>query len=143
VGVVTALVLAANVWVLWDIYRFVDRHGGAHGTYGTVLVYKQSAARYLASRVDVPNLMQTERLLQMDRVGASTRARMDLVLLALHARDDEQTTRTTNATVVLVDENRANFDTDAYNRWLTSSGEREVGQTNFGPLQLHFLRGSD
>jgi hypothetical protein len=142
VGVVTALVLAANIWVLWDVYRFLDRHGGAHGTYGTVLVHKQSAARYLASQVDVPNLMQTGRLLQMDRVGESTRARMDLVLLALHAGNAEQTTRTTNATLIVVDENRANFDGNAYNQWLTSSGAREMGWTNFGPLQLHFLGGT-
>jgi hypothetical protein len=142
VGVVTALAVAANVWVLWDVYRFVDRHGGAHGTYGTVLVHKQSAARYLASQVDVPKLMQTGRLLQMDRVGELTRARMDVVLLALHARDDEQTTRATNTTVIVVDENRANFNKDAYDRWLTSSGEREMGWTNFGPLRLHFLRGT-
>ena len=87
--------------------------------------------------------MRAKKLLQMDRAGELTRARMDLVLLALNAVDNEQTTRSTNMTVVVVDDNRANFTGDAYNQWLISSGVHEAGWTNFGPLQLHFLRGAD
>jgi hypothetical protein len=144
----TAVIVAFAVVVMADLVfwkeftRFLRIHGGAHGAYGTVLVHKQSAARYLASQVDVPKLMQTGRLLQMDSVGELTRARMDVVWLALQAENDAPTARPTNATVIVVDENRANFNGAIYDRWLSSSGEREVGQTNFGPLQLHFLRGT-
>ncbi|MGD0016778.1 MAG: hypothetical protein ABSC38_04590 [Verrucomicrobiia bacterium] len=135
-----AIVVMADL-VFWkEFTRFLRSNGGAHGSYGTVLSYKQSAAHYLASHVDVPNLMQTGRLMQMDQVGKFMRGRMDVVLLALLAGDNEQTSRPTNVTVIVVDENRTNFGGDAYNRWLSSHGDEiEAGRMNFGPLQLHFL----
>mgnify|MGYP003351051784 CR=1 FL=1 len=41
----------ANAAYLLEYYRFVDASGGAQGTFGTALGYKQQAARYLVDKV--------------------------------------------------------------------------------------------
>lgn len=64
--VVTAAVvamLAGNVVYLNDYYRFVGQNGGAHGSQGTGVGYKQAAAKFLAERGGIP--LQQESQVQI------------------------------------------------------------------------------
>jgi hypothetical protein len=134
-GVVASVFVAANVVFMLSFYEFVRRHGGAQGTYGTGLGYKQTAARYLAERVDVRGLLGNQRLLQIDQISSqglvASQPQLDLPFLALLHRSSPAGALPTNTTVVIVDASRTNFDPQ---RVVVGSV-----QTNFGPMRLYFV----
>lgn len=135
-GVVVAVVVAANVWFMLDVYRFLSAHGGAHGGYGTVIGHKLAAARFLRERVDLEELMGKKRLWQMDRWAKAERARLELPVLATQMSG----TATGGVDAVLiVDMNRADFATPTQKQVTELLGGRNVTATNFGPMWL-FLK---
>jgi len=141
-AVILALVIVPVLWnvtFVVDLYAFLSQYGGAHGTYGTVLAYKQAAARHLAERADVNQLVREQRLLQMDRLGELRRARMDLVWLAMQ-EPGEVTKGRLNAMVVVTDQNRASFSQRDLYDWRKPFGSLQLADANYGPMQLMFLQ---
>jgi len=126
-----AVLAAANVWFMVDCYRFLNRYGGAQGTYGTGLGYKVAAARYLAERADVGELIRQQRLGQMDQLGRLELPQRDLPWLA--GPSGRGSSLPTNTLVIVVDENRSNFDPPRVTQLAS------LPQTNFGPVRLYFL----
>ena len=159
-----ALFLALGVVVVWnvvylfDFNRFVSRHGGAFGTYGSALGPKQEAARFLAERggprlfaesrvqldmqiarslgrqPQVPPELQRPLVVQMDTFGRVELPQADLPYLVLLAQDRSTATTQfpTNVMVIVVDDNRAGFSPP---QWQQIVG---LPQTNFGPIRLLF-----
>jgi len=136
-GVVVAVIAAANVWFMLDLYRFLDAHGGAHGGYGTVVGHKLAAAQFLRERVDLEELMAKKRLWQMDRWGTAERARLELPVLA--SQMSGTATGGVDA-VLIVDMNRADFTVPPQKQVMELLGGRSMTTTNFGPMWL-FLAG--
>lgn len=148
-----------NVVFLADLYRFVDRHGGAFGTYGSVLGHKRAAAQFLAERggpqlieesqahLDLtvarsrgrqpqpPPLLSRPTLVQMDTFGRVELAQTDMAYLILLEKNRAGTTNQfpTNKVVVLVDDNRAGFTPAQWQQIVAAP------QTNFGPIRLLLL----
>jgi len=130
-----AVLVAANVWFMADCYRFLSRYGGAQGTYGTGLGYKVAAARYLAERADVPELVRQQRMGQMDQLGRLELPQLDLPWLAglEKARLGGSLALPTNVMVIVVDENRTSYDVARVAQLAN------LPQTNFGPVRLYFM----
>jgi 4-amino-4-deoxy-L-arabinose transferase-like glycosyltransferase len=129
--------LLGNIVFMTDLYRFLDKYGGAQGTYGSGLAFKEEAARFLAARADISKLMAEQRLVQMDQWGQAKAPELDLPLLAMM-----QTGKVSPATdgqvigprtvVLVVDNNRSAFDP------FRAPPLQEMAQTNFGPIILYF-----
>lgn len=136
---VLVAVLVGNVVFVEDLYRFLDRYGGAHGAYGTVLAHKRAAAKWLAERLDVGAALQTQRLWQMDRPGKLERARLDVVWLASQRPATAAPARFAGATVVVFDRNRMNLSPCELEEWRATIKGRALEQAGFGPLQLVLL----
>jgi hypothetical protein len=133
---VAGVLAAANVWFMADFYRYVGRYGGAQGTYGTGLGHKRAAAQWLAERADVEQLMGEGRLAQMDQLGRVEKPQLDLPWLAMISgkRLGEGFALQTNEVVLVVDENRTNYDPK---RIPELAG---APQTNFGPMRLYLIK---
>ena len=129
VGVV-AVFLASNVLFALDVNAYLSRYGGAQGTYGTGLGFKQEAARYIAAQADTGELVKENRLLQMDHWQRAEPAQQDLPFLAMLSGHGG--VLPTNAVVLVVDDNRTSFD----------AGRANFGgaSTNFGPMRIYLLR---
>jgi hypothetical protein len=132
-------VLVGNVVFVEDLYRFLGRYGGAHGTYGTVLAHKQAAAEWLADRMDVGAALRSQRIWQMDRPGKLERARLDVVWLASQRPATVAPARFAEATVVVFDRNRMNLSPRELEEWQAAVCGRALDQAVFGPLQLVLL----
>ncbi len=128
VGAVVVFV-AGNILFATDLYRFLDRHGGAQGTYGTGLGYKQQLAAFLASQADATQLYKEQRLLQMDHWQRAEPAQLELTFLASLAGKGAGIP--TNAMVLIIDENRTSFDINRANFGPA---------TNFGPMRLQLVQ---
>ncbi len=131
VMVAVGVLVAANVWFMADCYRFLSRYGGAQGTYGTGLGYKVAAARYLARKADVLELVRQQRMGQMDQLGRLEMPQLDLPWLAGQLGTGAELR--TNTMVIVVDENRANYDP------LQVAQLANLPHTNFGPMRLYFM----
>jgi hypothetical protein len=144
VGSVAAALAVANVVFMLDYYRFVERNGGAQGTFGTALGLKQQAARYLAEQggaklreacaaqlAGKPNV-QAPVLIELNHEGRPELPQLEWPLLITQAgesRDKDVAPTTT----VLVDGNR---------EALQAAQWQQLGQyptTNFGPIKLFFV----
>lgn len=157
------LLLAGNVVFANDLFGFLRSHRGAHGTYGTVLADKQAAARYVAGLDDVKQLAAQARLWQVDRVvnvgqgqtvALADRAQLDLPFLAAEHRP--AATLASNRMVVVVDQNRVNFEPSQWQQFRTAvtvpQGDRvqlyelqwnrslPVAQTNFGGMWIFVVQ---
>lgn len=73
VAVTVAALLAGNIVFMLDYYRFVGQNGGAQGTFGSALGYKQTVAKFLA-----------------DNGGAQLRAECETQLAFATARTQEE-----------------------------------------------------
>ena len=130
------LLAVANVWFLMGLWQYLDRYGGAHGGYGTVMGHKLAAARFLREQVDLEGLMTAKRYWQMDQWGKMERARLELPVLAGQA---EGKPKTDVGAVLVVDDNRANFTrlpVAVVSEWMNG---RSVTTTNFGPINLYLI----
>ena len=126
---VIAVFLVGNVIFLLDVNSYLSRYGGAQGTYGSGLGFKQVAAKFVAAQADTGKLVQENRLLQMDHWQRAEPAQLDLPFLAmLYGRGD---VLPTNSLVLVVDDNRTSFDAARINFGGTS--------TNFGPMRIYFI----
>jgi 4-amino-4-deoxy-L-arabinose transferase-like glycosyltransferase len=127
---VVGLFLVGNVVFMLDLNRYLSRYGGAQGTYGSGLGFKQTAAGFLAARADTDRLVKENRLLQRDHwQRAAEPAQLDLPFLAMLQGHGDQLA--TNSIVLIVDDNRTSFDAGQVN----FGGE----STNFGPMRVCFV----
>ena len=165
VSVAVTVVLVWNVAFVADLYRFLDRYGGAHGTYGTVLAQKREAVRFLSSRADVKQLIGEGRLWQVDRLLQATpterlllaeRPQLEFPFLTMVESAPSSVTLPTNAVVLVMDNNRANFDPRQWTQYRLAvpvqRGEQVslmllpvntaagITQTNFGPMWIFMVQ---
>jgi hypothetical protein len=150
---VAGVFVAANVVFMLDYYRFVGRHGGAQGTFGTALGFKQQAARYLAgqggkrlreqselqlalamarSREEQAVLaqkLQSPMLIELGHDGKPEWPQLEWPLLITQAPPGGSST----GTVVLVDGNREALRPEQWQQLA------QYPSTNFGPIKLYFV----
>jgi hypothetical protein len=161
-----AIFVAVGAMVLWnivfmmDFYRYLDREGGAFGTYGTVLGYRQQLAHFVAERGGqrvfdesaaelnfmvakslgkmpaAPKELQQPLLAQMDALGRVELVQADFAYLVLLEKNKASMTQSfpTNLILVVVDENRARLEPQQWQQLAA------MPQTNFGPLRLLFVK---
>lgn len=124
-----AAFLVGNVIFTQDVDAYLSRYGGAQGTYGSGLGFKQAAARFVAAQTDTEMLVKENRLLQMDHWQRAEVAQQDLPFLAmLQSHGDGLAT---NTVVLVVDDNRTSFDASRVNFGGIS--------TNFGPMRVYLI----
>jgi len=126
---VIALFVVGNVVFMLDVNRYLSRYGGAQGTYGSGLGFKQEAAAFLAARADTDKLVKENRLLQMDHWQRAEPAQLDLPFLAMLQGHGDQLG--TNTIVLIVDDNRTSFEASQVNFGGAS--------TNFGPMRVYVM----
>jgi len=124
-----AAFLVGNVIFTLDVDAYLSRYGGAQGTYGSGLGFKQAAANFVAAQADTEKLVKENRLLQMDHWQRAELAQQDLPFLAM--LQDHGDVLTTNAIVLVVDDNRTSFDASRVNFGGAS--------TNFGPMRVYLI----
>ena len=149
----------ANVIFMLDYYRFVGQNGGAQGTFGTGLGYKQQAARYLAERggevlqqecetqlaltmtrnpqeqAALAQKLQQPMLIELNHEGRAELAQLEwpmLITQAGRARKGAPTME--QQTIVLVDGNREALRPEIWQQLAQYPG------TNFGPIKLYFMK---
>jgi hypothetical protein len=156
VPAIAAVFVVANVVFMRDYYRFVDRYGGAQGTFGTALGYKQEAARYLAeqggavlraeSELELALMMARSReeqaalaqklqqpvLIQLNHEGKPELPQSEWPLLITQAAAGP--TGLSNTTMLLVDRNREAFQPQQWQQLAQLPG------TNFGPIKIYFVK---
>ena len=147
------LLVAVNVVFLLDYYRFVERNGGAHGTFGTALEHKLAASRYLAEQGGqklreqgeiqlalATARTQAEREALVKRLGQpvfwelSPEGKPELPQLewpVLIGQAGPGGGATGTVTIVMVDGNR---------EAVTSTQWNQYPSTNFGPIRLYFVK---
>jgi len=124
-----AIFVVGNVIFMLDANRYLNRYGGAQGTYGSGLGFKREAAEFVSARADVEKLFKENRLLQMDHWQRVEPAQLDVPFLAmLHGQGGQLGT---NSLVLVVDDNRTSFDASRVNFGGLS--------TNFGPMRIYVI----
>jgi len=124
-----AIFVVGNVIFMLDANRYLNRYGGAQGTYGSGLGFKREAAEFVSARADVDRLFKENRLLQMDHWQRVEPAQLDVPFLAmLHGQGGQLGT---NSLVLVVDDNRTSFDASRVNFGGLS--------TNFGPMRIYVI----
>ncbi len=150
--------VAANVWFMLDYYRFVERYGGAQGTFGTALGLKQQAARYLAEQggarlreesqlqlalamarsrqeqAAIAQKLQQPMLIELNHEGRPELPQLEWPLLITQAGAGRDREVAPAATIVLVDGNREALRPEQWQQLAQYPG------TNFGPIKLFFVK---
>ncbi len=125
-----AAIVVGNIAFMLDVNRFLVRYGGAQGTYGSGLGFKEAAAEYLAAHADAQELVKENRLLQMDQWQRVQPAQLDLPFLAM-LQGQGKTQLATNSLMLVVDDNRTSYDASRVNFGGTG--------TNDGPLHVYII----
>lgn len=146
-GIAVALALG-NVVFMFDFYRFVDKYGGAQGTFGTALGHKQVAARYLAEQggdklhsdseahlAGKPNTV-SPLLIELNHEGRPELPQLEWSFLISQAAGQGRGALLTNTTIVMVDGNREAFPPELWKQL------NQNPSTNFGPIKLFFVKRS-
>jgi hypothetical protein len=153
---VAAVFVAANFVFMLDFYRFVGKNGGAQGTFGTALGYKQQAARYLAeqggAKLREESELQLELavarnaeeqaalaqklgqpiLIELNHEGRPELPQLEWPLLISQAAAGSSAL--TNTTILLVDGNREALQPQQWQQL------DQYPRTNFGPIKLFFVK---
>ncbi|HTS20099.1 MAG TPA: hypothetical protein VMP11_21165 [Verrucomicrobiae bacterium] len=124
-----AVFVVGNIVYMLDVNRFLVQYGGAQGTYGSGLGFKEGAAEYVAARADAKELVQEDRLLQMDQWNRLERAQLDLPFLSMLCGRGHGLL--TNQVVLVVDDNRTSYDAGRVNFGGTG--------TNCGPMHIYII----
>jgi hypothetical protein len=125
-----AAFVVGNIVFMLDVNRYLVQYGGAQGTYGSGLGFKQAAAEYVAARADARELVKENRLLQMDQWQRAEPAQLDLPFLAT-MRGQGKDQLATNSIVLVVDDNRTSYDASRVNFGGTG--------TNDGPMHVYVI----
>jgi hypothetical protein len=152
----TVLLAAGCVVFMLDYYRFVDRYGGAQGTFGTALGYKQQACRYIAEQGGAKLREESETqlalamarsqqeqaalaeklkqpiLIELNHEGRPELPQLEWALLITQATAGHTTL--SNTTVILVDGNREALQRQQWQQLA------QYPNTNFGPICLFFVK---
>lgn len=154
-GIAGALAVG-NVVFMADYYRFVHQYGGAQGTFGTALGYKQEAAKFLAEQggealrreceleLDFATAPQQERaalgqklgqpqLLEFGHKGNLELPQWEFPLLIMQQKAGAGAWPT-NLSVYLVDGNREALPPQLWQQLA------QLPSTNFGPIKLYFVK---
>jgi hypothetical protein len=128
-----AAFVVGNIVFMLDVNRYLVQYGGAQGTYGSGLGFKQAAAEYVAGLGDARELVKENRLLQMDQWQRVEPAQLDLPFLAtmLGQGQAQGNPLATNSIMLVVDDNRTGFDASRVNFGGTG--------TNFGPVRVYLI----
>jgi hypothetical protein len=126
-----AVFVVGNIVFLLDVNRYLVQYGGAQGTYGSGLGFKQAAAEYVAARADARELVKENRLLQMDQWQRAEPAQLDLPFLATMLGRGQGKQLATNSIVLVVDDNRTSYDAKRVNFGGTG--------TNDGPMHVYVI----
>ena len=126
-----AVFIVGNIVFLLDLNRYLAQYGGAQGTYGSGLGFKQAAAEYVAARGDAREFVRENRLLQMDRWQRVEPAQLDLPFLATMRGQGTGNQLATNSIMLVVDDNRTSYDASRVNFGGTG--------TNFGPVRVYII----
>lgn len=156
-AVLAGVFVVANAVFMLDYYRFVGRHGGAQGTFGTALGHKQAAARFLAeqggqrlraesethlalamarSRQEQEALaqkLQQPMLIQLNHEGGPEWPQLEWPLLITQA-PAAAGELPADTTLLLVDGNRQALRPEQWQQLA------QYPSTNFGPIKLYFLK---
>jgi len=151
---VAGVFVAANLVFMLDYYRFVGRYGGAQGTFGSALGYKQQAARYLAGlggtqlreeselmlavtvarsreeQVALAQKLQQPMLIELNHEGKPELPQTEWPLLITQAQSGGNGTDT----ILLVDGNREALQPQQWQQLEQYPG------TNFGPIRIYFVK---
>lgn len=154
---IVAVVVAGNLVYMLDYYRFVGKYGGAQGTAGTGLGYKQAAARFLAEQGGVRLQSECEtqlalamsrtqdgrarlaqqlgqpQLLELNHGGQAELPQQEWPLLVTQAKTGAGELPK-DTTVILVDGNREALQPQ---QWQQLS---QYWQTNFGPVRIVYVK---
>jgi hypothetical protein len=157
VAAAVVVLAAGNVVFMLDYYSFVGNNGGAQGTFGSALGYKQAATRFLAGQggerlrreSEIQLKLATSRsseereslagslgrpmLVELNHQGQPELPQMEWPLLITQAPAGESALPT-NTTVVLVDRNREALPPQLWQQLAA------YPQTNFGPILLYFVQ---
>jgi 4-amino-4-deoxy-L-arabinose transferase-like glycosyltransferase len=126
---VVAVFVMGNVVFMLDVNSYLSRYGGAQGTYGSGLGFKQAAAGFVAAHADAGKLVKENRLLQMDHWQRAEPAQLDLPFLAMSHVDHGELE--TNSLILIVDDNRTSFDPSRVNFGGVN--------TNFDPIRVYII----
>jgi 4-amino-4-deoxy-L-arabinose transferase-like glycosyltransferase len=126
-----AVFVAGNILFTQDVDAYLSRYGGAQGTYGSGLGFKQAAAQFVAKNFLVNWLVDQNRLLQMDHWQRAEPAQLDLPFLAAFSPEQYDRNSLPPVVVLVVDDNRTSFDAARAN----FGGTR----TNFGPMRVYVI----
>jgi hypothetical protein len=126
-----AAFVVGNIVFMLDVNRFLVRYGGAQGTYGSGLGFKEAAAEYVAARGDAREFIKESRLLQMDQWQRVEPAQLDLPFLATMLGRETGNQLATNSVVLVVDDNRTSYDASRVNFGGTG--------TNDGPMHVYIV----
>jgi hypothetical protein len=126
-----AAFVVGNIVFLLDVNRYLGQYGGAQGTYGSGLGFKEAAADYVAARGDARELVKENRLLQMDQWQRAEPAQLDMPFLATMRGQGRGDQLATNSVVLVVDDNRTSYDASRVNFGGTG--------TNFGPVHVYII----
>jgi hypothetical protein len=124
-----AVFVVGNVIFTLDMDAYLTRYGGAQGTYGSGLGFKEATAKFVAAQADTGKLVIENRLLQMDHWQRTELAQQDLPFLAMQGSHGD--VLATNTVVLVVDDNRTSFDAGRVNFGGLS--------TNFGPMRVYLI----
>jgi hypothetical protein len=138
VCVIAGVFAVANAAYLLEYYRFVDASGGAQGTFGTALGYKQQAARYLVDKVSgdecaaqlAQRPVERPKFMELNHEGRPEHPQLEWPLLITQAGVSGNPT----GTVILVDGNREALRPEMWAQL------RQFPTTNFGPISLFFVK---
>ncbi len=155
-GAVVVL-LAGNVVYMLDYYRFVGNNGGAQGTFGSGLGYKQQAARFLVAaggerlrqecaiqltlatsqsqeeRAKLTKELGQPMFIELNHEGRPELPQMEWPLFITQAPANEAAPET-NTVFLLVDGNREALQPQQWQQLAAYPG------TNFGPIRIYFVK---
>jgi hypothetical protein len=146
--------VAGNLVFMLDYCRFVEQNGGAQGTFGTALGYKQQAARYLAEQggeklreacetqlaltvartreeqAALAHRLQSPPLIELNHEGKPELPQTEWPLLITQSPSGGPG----SGTIVLVDGNREALQPQQWQQLA------QYPSTNFGPIKLYFVK---
>jgi hypothetical protein len=132
-----AMFVIGNVIFMLDVNRYLGRYGGAQGTYGSGLGFKEQAAAYLLERGTVDELLDHGRIVQMDRLGEARPAELEFGFLAALHPAVNPAPSSPKRFVLLADMNRTSYRTLTLAQVAQMARMDGIASTNFGPVTIY------
>ena len=137
--VVAVVVVGSNLFYWHDLNRFIGKYGGAQGTYGSGLGFKEKAVRYLLQQGKATELFSEHRVVQMDRLGEASAAQMEFSLLAGLYEKANDGTALPKRLLLLADVNRTNYQPVPLVQLAQMAKMNGIDAASFGPIWIYVL----